>query len=931
MNKKHKETGHIISHTHWDREWRVPVWHARQRLIKMMDSLLEFLDKNPDCSHFVFDGQVVGIEDYLEFRPEKKQQVLDAIKNGRIDIGPWYNLPDEHPVYGEAMVRNLLTGFERANEMGGCLDIAYTTFGWGQTAQLPQIFAGFDIDFVVVGKHVSKDRAVDSEFIWQSPDGTKVLATRLGESARANFFFSVIMPLAYGVDYHNRDCRVKWGQSGWSWRDANRDIHAEMTCIPQFGYHRELLEKCMDDAWNTTDATLVKQHRFMGNGCDSTGPVDFLSQLIDDANKSNPDRHLKFSSLNEYADQLKKYLAQDGVELRTIGGELRDGPVHNVSANALATRMPLKILNRKAQIGLIRYAEPLASLAMLMGCEYPKQFIDKAWHYLLLAHSHDAINGVTLDKTADDTTYKLQQVIELAKVVTDISATSMLRSVDLSQFGRESILLAVFNNTARPVNKIVRASVDVPEEISPRWLRVRDAHGKELAVQPIGHQWQARPVSVQNSRALPFYSDRHDMYMETGTIPALGYKILEMIPQGHHDRDLQFWQNVYDFGSQVTGPNKMENKFLTVKINPNGTLNILHKASGKQYDNLHYFEDSGDIGDYWQRVEPSYNRVYSSTSCSADIYIKADGPLVTCYVCQVTMMLPVRADKQASSRDSEMVPLKITSELTLRKDNPYLEIRTTVANTVRDHRLRVCMPTYIKTDSSVAQGHFNVDKRPVTRPRDEQGVRDGGMGTLPMQHFVDLTDGSDGLALLNKDLIEYEVSDNDSRTLSLTLLRCMDVKICTEHRCATTEPTQDGPQCLGEHTFEYAIYPHTGNWQQGNLYDVTDEYVLPPIAYQFSVHDAGTDPLEQSMLTVEPCNIQIAAIKKSQDAEGIVVRLFNPTGQDVQCRLDFARKIKSACLCNMKEVRKDKLKVDNDGVIVFPAGSNKIVTILCKF
>ena len=41
---------HIVTHTHWDREWRYPVWENRQYLIDMIDELLEILDTQPEYS-----------------------------------------------------------------------------------------------------------------------------------------------------------------------------------------------------------------------------------------------------------------------------------------------------------------------------------------------------------------------------------------------------------------------------------------------------------------------------------------------------------------------------------------------------------------------------------------------------------------------------------------------------------------------------------------------------------------------------------------------------------------------------------------------------------------------------------------------------------------------------------------------------------------
>lgn len=127
MSKK-KSVGHVISHTHWDREWRVPKWNARWRLKTMMEKLLDKLESNPKFE-FLFDGQVLSIHDYLKICPERTEQVKKFIKNNQLQIGPWYNLPDLYPICGEALIRNLLTGIKEADKLGKCLKIAYTTFG----------------------------------------------------------------------------------------------------------------------------------------------------------------------------------------------------------------------------------------------------------------------------------------------------------------------------------------------------------------------------------------------------------------------------------------------------------------------------------------------------------------------------------------------------------------------------------------------------------------------------------------------------------------------------------------------------------------------------------------------------------------------------------------------------------------------------------
>ena len=70
MANKPKSVGMVVPHTHWDREWRYPIWKNRMLLIQFMDRLLDILENDTDYRCFVLDGQCVAVEDYLEVCPE---------------------------------------------------------------------------------------------------------------------------------------------------------------------------------------------------------------------------------------------------------------------------------------------------------------------------------------------------------------------------------------------------------------------------------------------------------------------------------------------------------------------------------------------------------------------------------------------------------------------------------------------------------------------------------------------------------------------------------------------------------------------------------------------------------------------------------------------------------------------------------------------
>src|SRR5512144_1407986 len=97
-----KYTMHVVSHTHWDREWYLPFQIFRQKLVDLMDRLLDLLDRDPDFKYFTMDGQSIVLKDYLEIRPENEAKVREHIRQGRIIVGPWYLLNDQFLVSAEA-------------------------------------------------------------------------------------------------------------------------------------------------------------------------------------------------------------------------------------------------------------------------------------------------------------------------------------------------------------------------------------------------------------------------------------------------------------------------------------------------------------------------------------------------------------------------------------------------------------------------------------------------------------------------------------------------------------------------------------------------------------------------------------------------------------------------------------------------------------
>src|SRR3546814_6719107 len=129
----------IVPHTHWDREWYLPFQTFRLRLVGLLDTLLPRLEADPSYAHFLLDGQMAVVDDYLEIRPDAEERLRALATTGRVAMGPWYALPDEFLVSGETLVRNLQLGLRKAARFGGAMDVGYLPDMFGHVAQLPQL------------------------------------------------------------------------------------------------------------------------------------------------------------------------------------------------------------------------------------------------------------------------------------------------------------------------------------------------------------------------------------------------------------------------------------------------------------------------------------------------------------------------------------------------------------------------------------------------------------------------------------------------------------------------------------------------------------------------------------------------------------------------------------------------------------------------
>jgi mannosylglycerate hydrolase len=133
-------------------------------------------------------------------------------------------------------------------------------------------------------------------------------------------------------------------------------------------------------------------------------------------------------------------------------------------------------------------------------------------------------------------------------------------------------------------------------------------------------------------------------------------------------------------------------------------------------------------------------------------------------------------------------------------------------------------------------------------------------------------------------------------------------------------------QCLGLHTFEYSIIPHAGTWETAaSFWDAFD--YCTPVDYHSVDRSTGPMPDELSFLTLEPAQLVLSSLKRSEDKSGIVVRLYNITDRVVSGSLEVHRPILKADLVSLNEEFLQPIALDSELSFHLEVGPRKIVTI----
>lgn len=524
------------------------------------------------------------------------------------------------------------------------------------------------------------------------------------------------------------------------------------------------------------------------------------------------------------------------------------------SAGSINSGAAMKRWNHRNE-RLADAAERAAVTAHLLGGElYPTERLTEGWLRFLGGQMHDILPGTSLPAA-----YELawnDQIIALNQFA-DVTTQAVGRIAQQMDTQAKGIPLVVYNPVAAEREEVVTAEIPYPTN-NPADVQVYGPNGKAVL---------GRIIERKGDRATVEFLAR---------VPSVGFAVFDVRPIAPYTRKPSV--HVEMQGQVVQG---LENDRYRVRLDKNGDIDsIFDKESGREMLSaplrLAFLTEK-------PKQHPAWNMDWDDRQKPPAGYV--DGPA------KITVLEngPARASI-CIEREARGSRFRQIVRLAAGEAGNRVEFQADVDWHTSESSLKAVFPLAV----SAPEATYNWGIGTVRR-----GNNDSKKYEVPSHEWFDLTEpaGGYGVSVLNE--AKYGSDKPDDNTLRLTLLYTPGVRDRFQHQA-----TQD----WGHHQIRYALEGHKGDWRAGRIPVAGAEFNQPLQVFQTPPH-TGKLGRSYSLLRVDTPGVMVAALKKAEDSDEVIVRLFERTGKPVSnARLTMATPI-----LKVREVNGQEQQMTPDG------------------
>ncbi len=813
---------YLVPHSHYDVAWAFTKEDYLEINENILQQAVELMKKYKEYK-FSWE-QIFPLKVLEERNPELWSDIKQMIQKGKMEIvDGQYLMPDTMLPTGEVLIREIFFGKKYCKEKFGVdVPVAWVADSFGMNAQLPQIYRKTGYKWVVFRRGAKETQ---SEFLWRGLDGTTILAHW--------------MPLGYRA-----------------------------------GFYLDRLE----GSYIELNKYATTFHILMPSGSGSVPPQE---EIIDAVRKWNEDHRggsqMKIATPSEFFQAVEG--EERKFELRE--GELYDEDLVEVFPQVCSSRMWVVLGARKCE-GLLNTAEWFATLAWILGKEYPTSEIKECWEKMLFIAFHDIITGCGIDGIYNEVREIFSFLEEnLSKILND-----SLEFID-SKINTQDEALVVFNPLPWEMKNWCEVDLELKgwekepglkygeEEIESQVLRLeRDREGKIGGVK------------------LGFFAE----------LPPIGYKVYQIIERSKEpERVIKIEEKEF------------ETSFFKLKVNPETGIIEIFGKDGKLLVKGNELNIENEIGDLYHHrhmffeliKNESGEGIYYGTFKPESFRIE-NGPLKSKIILEegyYCLRWPYRLFEKFETKLYKHKVLDVTKEVVVYRDLPRIEFITKVKNKYPNIRLRVKFDTFKERMVYFRETQFGVVPEPTElfASLEKAGTPAGIPSFLSWFCYGD---GTRGITFMNKGIPATEIRGSK---VYLTLLRSVGI-LSGDGDAGPLIPTPDALELNRDYTFEYALQHHDGDWKQSEAYKHGQEFHHRPLYTQ--VNAKGNLPSEFSFLKISPNNLILSALKKAEDSDEVILRFFETKGEGTIAEIELFREIKRAAVSDLLEREEHELKPD---------------------
>lgn len=925
---------HIVPHTHWDREWYFTSARSKVYLLKDLSDVLDELENDARFTSFMLDAQASLLEDYLAWKPDDRRRIQRLISDNRLIVGPWYTQSDQMLISGESIVRNLYYGIKICRDLGGYMNVGYVPDSFGQSGNMPQIYAGFEITDVLFWRGASDDTVQEADFIWRGDDGSELPATQMVE--------------------------------GYSL--AGKMMVAEEFATASF-WHEARYQRVYNSA--------STKHVYLPLGFDQTPIRPDLPDLVAKRNVQDSDNTYIISRATDYLQAVR----EAHKPRRVVQGELLEGKYMRVHRSIYSSRADLKTFNTKVQNYITQIVEPTLTLSFSLGNEYPHRAMEQIWKMLFENAAHDSIGSCVTDKVNANILARYKQALDISENLVELHMRLMATAIADAE---DYVSVTVFNYLPVPRREIVTTTLYMPGEP----CEIVDVDGNQVTYSIIeAHdvseyvKHQTKNMTPQTPIYIPQTIQKTRIAFDTETIPAMGFKRFLIRPIARmkvFPQESSLKSRINDMIPaclELSTLHELENEFYSIAVTPQGTLNVTDKCANRTYSKQACLVESGDAGDSFNYSPPRED--YIVRGFDDNPHVEIIGSSIW-QQATITGTMTVPADLKERSQGICTVIMPVELHVTLTRGTEAIDVTVSIDNQAFSHKLCLEFDAGIATTYNYADEQFgcirreNVHTSAMERywrgERGEDPVRwqERPVSIEPLQSYVALFKHNQGIALFPDGVREYEIVGENHNRIALTLMRTYDFmgksdlvyrpgRASGESTCATPDAQLLGHQSfhLNFSTLSLQQKEGTSSVQQVNPEDLSSfdnlrvdmlarSCTTPLVTYEYAAFLNGRlifsempvhgslDPI-QSLFSSEG-RLIMSACKKWEEGNGYIVRLYNGLyDSEVDDILHVNRKVIDAFYTDLQEQKISEAMYRENDIFIKPLKRCQFVTLCVVF